>query len=149
MECYQKVLRPKTINTQPKYAFVTLYTAGHWVTFGSLFLEKIPTINFTNIYLGLMPFDYSTNSLSSKSPISARHSLYHTAFTPVLHYKYSTNSVSSKSPISARHSLGTPSRSLAHSSWDTLYIYIYIYIHKYTQTHTCVYILFIYIYINI
>ena len=29
----------------------------------------------------------------------------------------------------------TPPRSLAHSSWDTLYIYIYIYIYIYTHTY--------------
>ena len=51
---------------------------------------------------------------------------------------------------------GTFCRSLAHSSWDTLYIYIYIHTHKHTHTHiyqtevyihTCVCV-YIYIYIH-
>jgi len=60
MEYYQKVLRPKSITTPPNYTFVTLYTARHWVPFGLIFLEKIPSINYTNIYFGLVPSEYST-----------------------------------------------------------------------------------------
>ena len=34
---------------------------------------------------------------------------------------------------------GTPSRSLAHSSWDTLYIFIYIHVYVYMYVYVCVY----------
>ena len=72
--------------TQP-YICYTL----HCQTLGNIWINnpgKNPSINWTNTALHLVPSEYSTQSLSSMSPISARYSLYHTAFTPVLHYKY-------------------------------------------------------------
>jgi len=83
---------PKGMETRKQYHGTQPYICYtlHCQILGNIWINypRKNSINYTNTALRLVPSEYSTNSLSSMSPISAPYSLYHTAFTPVLHYKY-------------------------------------------------------------